>query len=253
MAQNIFATGMDAFDRSYDRGQAMQQDRARMQAGRSLASGDRRGAMQQFGQAGLTDDVRQVQADQMRIDQDERAVEQETYDRDQAEQKTRADVLVKVAQGLKSVPAGQRKAALSQITPVFQNVGIDPVMFNELTDEQLTDQALDMFSGEIENSVKLFNTSSGVVAVDEQALSRNLQDPNASRVVYQDPLAGEYRRAQIDATRARAGAAGASADAARARADRTRRMPVGQAGGRGSADPGALQAIEAAMRARGLL
>lgn len=161
MAANIFATGMDAFDRSYDRGQSMQQDRAKMQAGRSLASGDRQGAMQAFGSAGLTDDVRQVQGDQMRVDLIAKQDEQQDYDRKHGEAKQRADVLVRVAQGLKSVPAGQRKAALAGIAPVFGKVGVDPSMFNDLTEEQLDDAALDMFSGEVEKQFQAVNLGGG--------------------------------------------------------------------------------------------
>lgn len=161
MAQNIFATGMDAFDRSYDRGQTMQQDRARMQAGRSLASGDRQGAAQAFGQAGLTDDVRQVQGDQMRVDDRAQAQQQGAQAQEQAAADRRAKLLVQVAQGLKTVPAGQRKAALGQIAPVFQQVGVDASMFDQLTEDQLTDQSLDMFSGEVSKAAEQYTLAPG--------------------------------------------------------------------------------------------
>ena len=92
---------------------------------------------------------------------------------------------------------------------------------------------------------RVWKSSGGVVAINPQALQRDITDPNAAHVVYQDPVASELKQAQIEATRARAGAASASADAAHARADRTRRMPISSGrGGSGGGGGGGLDHIK---------
>lgn len=53
MAINIFAQGMDAFDRSYDRTTHMREDIARQRAGRKLATRDYQGAAADLGGAGM--------------------------------------------------------------------------------------------------------------------------------------------------------------------------------------------------------
>lgn len=235
MARNYFAdpfsTGQDAFDGAYDRTQAMTNQVRRVSAGRALAAGDRQAAMSEFGNAGMTDEVRQIQQDQ--VDDDDRAAKQaaEAQEQDTAQAKQRADLLIKVAGALKSVPAGQRKSALGQVYPIFQQAGIDTGVFDGLSEDQLSDQSLDLFTGEVESQVKLFNTANGVVAVDPAAAQRG--DPNAARLIYEDPLASDYRRAQIDATRARAGASSASAEASRARAAKTRTAPAASSATKG--------------------
>lgn len=167
MPPNIFALGQDAFKQSYGMQQAMREDRGRIRGGRALASGDRRGAMTALGGAGLTDDVRQVQQDQQRADAVEygraQDAEQQDYTRGQAEETKRAAFLKDIAQGLKGVPAGQRKQALDQVMPAFEQLHIDPGQFASLTEEQLTDQSLDIFSGEIDKH-QLVNLGGGGAA-----------------------------------------------------------------------------------------
>lgn len=239
MAGNIFATGVGAFDHAYDQGQTMRQDRARVQAGRSLASGDRQGAAQQFGAAGMTDDVRQMQADQMRVDDRAQAQEQHTYDRGQGEAGKRAQLLVQVAKGLKSVPPGQRMGALGKIAPVFQNVGVDPSMFAQLTEDQLTDEALDMFSGEVEQQYQAVNLGGGGFGTFNNRTGdfQTLREPTMRPVIMGngasalDPETGQVI----------------------ARNPKTFAPPRPAAGKAGGGDNAALQAIEAELRRRGKL
>jgi hypothetical protein len=162
-AANIFAQGMDAFDKSYDRTQTMRQDRARTQAGQSLASGDRQGAAQAFGQAGMTDDVRQMQADRQAVDNTSYSRQRDQHADDLATQQHRAEALKSAATGLKGVQPGHRAQILQQIagSPLFQQAGIDPGMFQGLTEDQLTDEALDAFTGTIDEHLQGVNLGGG--------------------------------------------------------------------------------------------
>lgn len=174
MARNYFAdpfsTGQDAFDGAYDRTQAMTNQVRRVRAGRALAAGDRQAAMSEFGNAGMTDEVRQIQQDQ--VDDDDRAAKQaaEAQEQDTAQAKERADLLIKVAGALKSVPAGQRKSALGQVYPIFQQAGIDTGVFDGLTEDQLSDQSLDLFTGEVEKQkLQIVNRGGGGYDVVDMA------------------------------------------------------------------------------------
>lgn len=73
----------------------------------------------------------------------------------------RGKTLTGVAQRLKSVAPGQRKAALDQAAPLFQASGIDPATFAELSEEQLSDQALDMFVGNVAKELQVVNRGNG--------------------------------------------------------------------------------------------
>lgn len=161
MAQNIFAQGMDAFDRGYDRQQTITDRMTRRKAGQRYASGDPTGAAQELAGAGM---IEQAQG----IEQDQRQQEREQFSRDRIEQTDRqaaaqrnADLLTRLAQGLKTVPAGQRKQALSRAYPLFQGAGIDTATLDQLTEEQLSDQSLDAFTGEVQKHLQIVNRGGG--------------------------------------------------------------------------------------------
>jgi hypothetical protein len=225
---NAFDAFNSANAAAYGQAQRSVDLRARMGAGRQLQAGNYQGAAGELYGSGMLEEGAQVQG--MGQAQDARAQAMQTQQAEQADAqgaeqaKAKGEALIKISQALKSVPAGQRMGALQRLTPVFSQIGMDPSVFQGLGEQDLSDQALDMFSGEVQNQLKFFNTSSGIVGVEP--------DGEAS-LVYQDPLAAEYKRAQIGATNARAGASGASAEAARARAAKTR----SGGGGRGGAPP----------------
>jgi hypothetical protein len=206
MPTNIF----DSFNRNaagaFDMVQRTAEQRARNQAGSALARGETQNAFSALSNAGMLEDARRVQVGQQADADRERQQKFQDEDRGFADQQRRASVLKQITEGLKEVPAGQRKEQLDRVMPVFGKVGIDATPFSTLTEDDLSDAGLAMFGAEIDNQIQLFGQGGSVVAVDKKALGRNLQDPAASRVVYQDPLANEYRQAQIEATRARANA-----------------------------------------------
>jgi hypothetical protein len=126
-----------------------------------------------------------------------------------AEANERAQRLAGVGYALKQRPYAERRAALQQIAPALQQVyGFTP---EQLAAFDPSDETLDALI-------------SSTMSVKEQIeLKLKTED---------DALDDEYRRAQIEATRALVGQRGASADAARARAAKTR------SGGGGSSSSG---------------
>lgn len=224
----------DAFNSSnqaaYNQSQRSFDQRARMQAGQQLQGGNPQAAAGALYGAGMLDEGQQVEGAAQVQDMRAQAQQNQQSQQDEAQKaeaaKAKGEALIKISQALKSVPAGQRSAALQRLTPVFSQIGMDPSIFQGLGEQDLSDEALDMFSGEVQNQLKFFNTASGIVAVDERQ--------GTAKPIYQDPLAQDLKRAQIGATQARAGASSASAEAARARAAKTR------SGGSGGGAPAKL-------------
>lgn len=240
MPINIFQAGRQGWDDA----QAMYETGQRKRAGSALAGGDRQGAMQALGSAGLVDDVRQVQQDQ-RTDENTQyerahATEQQDYTRSQAEQEKRAKFLKDVAGGLKGVPAGERRKALDQVLPHFAQLGIKPDDFAGLSEDQLTDQNLDIFSGEIEKA-QIVNLGGGGVGkfTPRSGAFETLREPTLRPVIVGngatalDPETGEpvyVNPKQFAPPRPRAAPKGGGSD-----------------------NSGALQALEAELRRRGKL
>lgn len=165
MARNYFSdpleAGQNAFDQGFDRQQGITDRITTSRAGRQLAGGDRAGAASTFAAGGMIAPARQMQGDMQ-------AEEDRTYERDTAEQ-TRANAmkakqaqaLVTIAQGLRNVPAGQRSAILQQSLPIFQQIGVDPTPFATLTEDQLSDDQLALFAGEMEKQFQIINRGNG--------------------------------------------------------------------------------------------
>lgn len=217
-------------DDAFDRRQRYAQERARLRSGRAMASGDAKGAAVVMYDAGMLDAGAAIESRQQAQEDRQLGLEKDRQGLERQAKADAAQALLKVSTALQHVPAGQRLATLERVKPALAGV-INVGVLDGLTEADLTDDNLRMFGAEMDNSIKILNTSGGVVAVDPSALARDINDPNAHRVIYQDPYYAQRQEAQIDATRARAGASNASAEAARERAARSRRTPVG--GGRG--------------------
>lgn len=219
------------YDDAYARAQRGVEQRARVQAGRALAGGDPSGAAREFYGAGMVEQgdaleqrQQQRQDREIELQHDQRRLQLE-------DMQIKAGVLTKVANALLHAPMGQRKATLDRIKPALAKV-MDTSALDTLTEDMLTDDQLRAFGAEVDNHVKLMNTSGGVVAVDQDALSRNINDPNAHRVIYQDPYYAQRQEAQIEATQAQTQQRRASAGASNARAYRSMH-PVARGGGGG--------------------
>jgi hypothetical protein len=158
-----YESGQQAFGNGYDRTQALGERVTTNQAGRQLAQGDRRGAASTFAAGGMIAPARQMEGDQQALDDraSGQAMEERKAEAQQAKQ--RADILTGVATKLLTVPAGQRTATLQRAAPLFERAGIDPGMFTSLTEEQLSDGALQAFTGEVQKQYQqLFQNESGI-------------------------------------------------------------------------------------------
>jgi len=120
-------------------------------------------------QRNVLNQQRQASSDQMQREQFGMEKEKFGFDKKRAEQADalkRGEVLTTVAQRLKGVPAGQRKSALDRAAPLFQASGIDPSMFGQLSEDQLSDEALDTFTGQVAKELQFFQTDRGIYAGD---------------------------------------------------------------------------------------
>lgn len=154
MAQNIFANSLDVGQKVYDQQQQFRQDFGATQAGKRLAGGDRAGAMQALGASGNVDGVRVMQRDQMQAEDRDRQQKAETI-------KQRAEVLNAVVGHLQALPEGQRRPALDGAMPLFQAAQIDPTPFANLTEDNLRDQNLIAFTGQLAKQVEQYTLTPG--------------------------------------------------------------------------------------------
>lgn len=199
---NIFDAGMDAFDRSFDRAQTIRDRVHTSRAGRQMAEGDRRGAAATFAQGGMIDQARTLQADQQA--EDERAKSQEA-----AAIQRRTETVLKVAPALKTVQVGQRKAALQRAYPIFHAAGVPTEVFDNLTEDQLTDQAIDMFTGKVAEAYKqFFQNERGIYGVRDSGQVDALQsfpakpielDPDKTYIVPEQEAPVATARPETDA------------------------------------------------------
>jgi len=174
--QNIFAQGMDALDTSYARERQFGQDVATRRAGRRLQGGDYKGASGELLGEGMLSEGAAVSK-----------LGQQQEDRGAAEQaaqaKAKAEGLIQLSQGLKGVPAGQRAAKLRELGPLFQHLQIDPTPFMSLNEEQLSDQNLDLFSGQVAKEAEQFTLSPGSARYDARG-----------NVIAEQPFAPNYQK-----------------------------------------------------------
>lgn len=196
--------------------------RADIRAGRAMNRGDRQGAAAEYYEAGLVPEGSGVEAYDRNM-----AVSDMAISREQSQE--RAKLLTQVAQALKTVPMDARKSQLDRMLPIFQQVGMDTSLFDQVGAEHLDDASLDAFSGQVEQELSVLgNLEDGLIAVDKGALRRDPTSTSAVRVLREptrDPLKQQLLEAQIAATRS----LGGQRDAA---ADKARRPPA--SGGRGS-------------------
>lgn len=140
-------------------------DRANYRAGQAMTRGDRKAAAAEYYDAGMLPEGSGVEAYDRNLaaaDEDRAAARQAADTKRQNELiKERASLLSQVAQGLKTVPAGQRKQQLDAISPIFQKVGLDMSMFSQLTEDDLSDASLDTFTGAVAREVEFIKGGDG--------------------------------------------------------------------------------------------
>lgn len=168
MARNYFQspldTANDAFGQGYDRQQAVTDRITTTRAGQALAGGDREGAASTFARGGMIPQARQIQGDAQAAD--DRAYERSTAEEARAAKMKaqQAQALITIAKGLQGVPQGQRATMLQQSLPIFKQIGVDPTPFASLTEDQLSDDQLALFAGEMEKQWQVLNLGNGGAA-----------------------------------------------------------------------------------------
>lgn len=165
-APNIFRNGMDEFDRGYARTGKVFQDVAARRAGTALAGGDRQGAMAAFGAEGLTDDVRDLQRDQQAQDSIAFQQKRQTSQDARVENNQKGEAFLEALAGLSKVPQAERRQALAH--PVWSVFGITPEMVQSLSDDDLSDAAIQQFGEQVK--YQIVNRGGGgydVVNMDE--------------------------------------------------------------------------------------
>lgn len=237
---NIVNDAINARNSGFNELQGFTENLAQKRAGRRMAADDLAGAADELYGAGMVDAGLGLERVGQQNAANAQATAERTEDRNIETQKRNAEFLKQAATVLKQIPTEQRGEAFQgKIAPALKAMGMGDEVLAQVVNH-LDDASLDTFLGEVDNQIKLFNTSGGVVAVNPGLLRQNMQDPNASRVVYQDPTYPAMQQAKIAAQEALVGQRQASAGASQARAARTRATPIG--GGRASSGSSGLPA-----------
>lgn len=165
MARNYFAdpmqTGEEAFDRAFDRQQGITNRITTTRAGRQLASGDRAGAGRTFAGAGMINEARVLEGDQVAADNRMRAEQDRTQAAEMAAAAKRAETAAAVFGRLQTVQMGKRAATIQRAAPLLQAVGIDPSPFLAMPEEAFSDEELAMAVGQVKRDLEFVKGSGG--------------------------------------------------------------------------------------------
>lgn len=156
MARNIFASPFDGLQQGFETAEGItdtiRRKRASYRAAPKIAQGDYGGAAQEYGAMGFDQEAASARGAQEKVNA-----------QSAAEAERKGQLLIKAAQALTTVPAGQRKQALSH--PLFSAIGLTPEMVDGLTEESLSDDQLRMFVGEVKRNLELVKASDGSYSI----------------------------------------------------------------------------------------
>jgi len=201
-ASEIIGAGNDAFDRQTALYDDVNARYTATRAGRRMAQGDRMGASREFANAGLLDEARVLESDQvaadtrMRQDRErEAAAAKAKRDEEAAAKKARAEAMVKILGHLGKINPPENDPRVREITettgvsyqaalgvirasefkralPILGSLGTPPEALQQLQglgEGDFTDQALLSATGEAQKMYdQYFNTSAGVVGVKQR-------------------------------------------------------------------------------------
>lgn len=184
MAMNILNNALNAREAGFQEMETVRDRIARNRAGRALASGDYTGAKAEAYGAGALDIGSGIQELENTQQDRELSLEADRTKQHNAQQKRMAETLAQLSTGLLEVPAGKRKETLDKIAPYLAQIGADPSVFQGLTEEQLTDENLRLFGGQMEEAAK------GVV----MAPGSQLRDPKTGKLLAETPFAPSYQK-----------------------------------------------------------
>lgn len=167
-ASEIIGAGNDAFDRQTALFDDVNARYTATRAGRRMAQGDRMGASREFANAGLLDEARTLESDQvaadtrMRQDREREAAGMKARDAEQeAAKAAQAEAMLAILKRLQTVPAGQRSATLQRAAPILQSVGMDPTPFLSMPETDLSDEALTVATGEAAKAAEEYTLAPG--------------------------------------------------------------------------------------------
>ena len=239
---DYFKADPDAFKRGYDRVNALQADRARMQAGSALSGGDYRGAANAlYGSGDVTGGLRVTESGQQR---DAKAAELKR-EQEEAFWKTTGDIAGRLMNVYRNNPAAVVEQ-FDALAPRLQQLGETPDEIAQTRAQLVADpeSVLIRLGAAAEQKIKTYGDSrGGVYVVDEAALGRDFNAPDAVRTLrepYRDPLDEELKQARIEATRAQVGQREAAAEKSRR---------TGGGGGGGTAKRSASEMSDAELMA----
>jgi hypothetical protein len=165
-AMDVIGAGQAGWDDTDARINGIMERRSSVQAGRQLATGDRAGAAATFARGGYIQPARALAGDQREEEdrQTERSAAQQKASAAQVAERVR--ILTGVANHLLTVPEGQRVARLKEAYPLFQMAGLDTAMFDGLTEDQLTNGAIQSFTGEVQKQAEQYTLAPGARRFD---------------------------------------------------------------------------------------
>lgn len=189
MAMNILNNALNAREAGFQEMETVRDRVARNRAGRALASGDYTGAKAEAYGAGALDIGSGIQELENTQQDRELSLEADRTKQHNAQQKRMAETLAQLSTGLLEVPAGKRKETLDKIAPYLAQIGADPSAFQGLTEEQLTDENLRLFGGEMAKAAQPQVIGPGGNLVDAKG-----------NVLFTAPFKPEYREVGPDQT-----------------------------------------------------
>ena len=158
---NIVRNAFEAQTQAYDHGETMRRDRARVTAGRSMASGGPEAA------AGVLYEAGDLQAgagmQQMQQQDEDRQLKQS-----QADQARKLEYMKKLGVAMQSIPPEQRAEAYqTKVGPTLQQLGMDPAEVAAAA-SHLDDASLTAFVGEVDKHLQGVNLGGGGYGVFNQ-------------------------------------------------------------------------------------
>lgn len=181
-AMDVLNAGQQGWTDTQSNIDGIKRKRAGARAAPKIAQGDYGGAAQEYAAMGLDKEALDLRGQQ------ESMARQKEQD-DLARSKHNLEILGELTHDLARVPAGQRAAALQQRLPILQHIGIDPTPFAQLGEDQLTDDNLRMFGGEVQKAYTDIKEVGGSLV--------GVKPDGTSKVLFQGPDKGPTSAEQV--------------------------------------------------------
>lgn len=168
------------FSEGYAQGQGMAQDFATQRAGNALAQGNYGGAAKALYGSGQLQDGNTVQG----WGEDRQDAQAKAQKAQAAEKLT---FLKDAASNLARIPEQGRRQALSGMGQMFQSLGIPAEAIQQLGNADLSDQALQMFVGQVDKELEFAKASDGSYSAIDKSTGRPVYQ-------YQAPTPDKYEQ-----------------------------------------------------------